>query len=85
MPNKHTRDESRTSDEAVDRRDRIQPDTTGRALSIDAGPEDRLMQIDTIDTAETTDPVGRSRKDDFDDRAADEARMDVRRREHSAD
>ena len=85
MANNNKQDESRTSGADLDDRARVQPDATGRALGIDAGPEDRLMQIDTIDTPATTDPGGRSRSHDPDDRAADEARMDVRRREHSAD
>ena len=43
------------------------------------------MQVETIDSADTTNPGERPRGADLDDRAADEARMDVRRREHSAD
>lgn len=58
---------------------------TGRVLGVDAGPEDRLMQVETIDSADTTNPGERPRGADLDDRAADAARMDVRRREHSAD
>jgi hypothetical protein len=63
----------------------VQPDTTGRADSVEPGPEDRLMQLDTIDVPDPANPDDRSRGQDIDDRAADAARMAVRRREHSAD
>jgi hypothetical protein len=75
---------SPVSDENVESSHEIQPDVTGRTAGIERGPEDQLMQLETIDTADTTDP-GEHPRQDIDDRAADAARMDVRRHEHSAD
>jgi len=61
----------------------------GRGLTVEPGPEDQLMRMGTITTSEPA-PVtpDMDREETFreiDDRAADDARMEVRRREHSAD
>ena len=61
---------------------------SGRALTIDSSPEGRLMQVGTLDTgAPAEEAEARQSKvfEKIDDRAANEARMDVRRREASAD
>jgi hypothetical protein len=60
----------------------------GRAMQVESSPEGRAMQIETIGTpGEESQSRGaeRSASDAVDDRAAEKARMDVRRREHSAD
>jgi len=60
----------------------------GRRTPVEGSPEERLMQIDNVTAGEAA-PDDRSRRertfDEIDDRAAGDARMDVRRREHSAE
>lgn len=87
MADKTTRDDS-----AQPETDPLEPLETpvegGRAMEIDSTPEGRAMQIETIGTpGEQPRPRGDdgATSDDVDDRAAEKARMDVRRREHSAD
>ena len=61
----------------------------GRGVRIESSPEGDLMRMGTVTTSEPAAlPPDLDRDDTFeqiDDRAADEARMEVRRREHSAD
>jgi hypothetical protein len=61
----------------------------GRGVRMEGSPEDDLMRMGTITTAEPAalppDLDGDDTFEKIDDRAADEARMEVRRREHSAD
>src|SRR4051812_28839855 len=61
----------------------------GRALDIDPSPEGSMMRMGTVTTSEPAPlPPDMDREatfEEIDDRAADEARMAVRRREHSAD
>jgi hypothetical protein len=61
----------------------------GRALSVDPSPEGALMHMGTVTTSEPAPlPPDMDRDatfDAIDDREADAARMEVRRREHSAD
>lgn len=61
----------------------------GRALEIEPSPEGRLMQIDTISTPDedvlSQHDSPQAASDETEDRAARDARMEVRRREHSAD
>ena len=85
MANQNDDQDVRRSDDELNDTDRLEPNITGRAVSIEPGPEERLMQLETIDSADTTNPGDRQGGSDIDDRAADAARMDVRRREHSAD
>lgn len=80
---KHRKDSPKRDTDALET-----PDEQGRAVSIDPSPEGRLMQVDTIDTpdVEPLSPEGeRERGEAIDDRAARDARMTVRKREHSAD
>jgi hypothetical protein len=61
---------------------------TGRARTVDDSPEGDLMQVGTI-ASRDADPLAEGNNeggvDDVDDRAANEARMAVRKQEHSAD
>ena len=61
----------------------------GRGLTVENGPEDELMRLGTITTSElaavTPDMDREQAFEEIDKRAADDARMEVRRREHSAD
>jgi hypothetical protein len=61
----------------------------GRGVVVESSPEDNLMRMGTITTSEPAAlPPDLDREETFkriDDRAADDARMEVRRREHSAD
>jgi hypothetical protein len=60
----------------------------GRPITIDSSPEGDLMQIRSISSPDD-DPLAtadtEAAADDIDERAAQDARMAVRRREHSAD
>jgi hypothetical protein len=59
----------------------------GRGVRLDESPEGRLMHEETVAPrapAAATAGTMRKRFQEIDDRAADAARMDVRRREHSA-
>ena len=60
----------------------------GRGVRLDESPEGRLLHEETLAPGRPS--VGlpdttRERFEDIDNRAADAARMDVRRREHSAE
>ena len=83
----HNEDDRNTEppdEDAPAQRD-VEPRITGRITDIDPSPEGRMMQVETIETPDTSNPGGVTRSQDIDDRAADEARMQVRRQEHSAD
>ena len=85
-------DETTRDDSAQPETDPIEPLESpvegGRAMQVESSPEGRAMQIKSIGTPGERSQSGegeRSAPDDIDDRAAEKARMDVRRREHSAD
>jgi hypothetical protein len=61
----------------------------GRVLDVEPSPEGALMHMGTVTTSEPA-PVApdmdrEASFEEIDNRAADAARMEVRRREHSAD
>ena len=60
----------------------------GRGANLEESPEARLMRqgsVTTSNPAPLPPDMDRERFEEIDKAAADEARMDVRRREHSAD
>ncbi|MBI2220625.1 MAG: hypothetical protein HYU53_05400 [Acidobacteria bacterium] len=60
----------------------------GRGVRLDESPEGRLLHEETLAPGRASvrlPDTTRERFQDIDDRAADAARMDVRRREHSAE
>ena len=61
----------------------------GRGAPVDESPEARMMRQGSVTTSNPAplppDMEQQDRFEEIDNAAADEARMDVRRREHSAD
>lgn len=91
-PDEHGADSSAgpvgTATEPVEERGTVLSEG-GRALDVDPSPEGSLMRMGTVTTSEPAPlPPDMEREatfEEIDDRAADAARMAVRRREHSAD
>jgi hypothetical protein len=73
---------------APDRSKSVERTQGGRGASVDDSPEGRLLREGTAtisNPAPLAPDLERDRFKELDDAAADEARNDVRRREHSAD
>ena len=79
-------DKNTTTDR--DRADETARAEDGRGVTVESGPEDQLMRFGTA-TASNPEPLPPDMQreqdiNDIDTRAADDAAMEVRRREHSS-